>query len=208
MANARTNLRCSGKVVNDVVIGCSGISRRSSSVVFDIDAPQSRICDTIAMPRLVVRRSQPLVDSTSRGHGHLSGMLDEPGREAWTVWSNRHLKYRYAVVRPRVHQTSTEQEFSGGSISLTHQFPLIDGGQFLDCRLHSAGFRLVHAGEPDEQPCRWICAGVPSPSAGDVLCVTHRHIPSDTSVDCPAAAQDEVDIPALRRSCSRRQRAG
>jgi hypothetical protein len=100
---------------------------------------------------------------------------------------------------------STEEDFSGGSISLAHQFPLIDSGQFLDRRLHSAGFRLVQAGEPDEHPCRWICAGVASPSAGYVLCVTHRHIPSDTSVDCSAAAQDEVDIPALRRPCSRRQ---
>ena len=99
---------------------------------------------------------------------------------------------------------STEQDFSGGSISLAHQFPLIDGGQFLDRRLHSAGFRLVQAGEPDEEPCRWICAGVASPSAGYVLCVTHRHIPSDTSVDCSTAAQDEVDIPVLRRPCPRR----
>jgi hypothetical protein len=102
---------------------------------------------------------------------------------------------------------STEEDFSGGRISLAHQFPLIGGGQFLDRRLHSAGFRLVQAGELDEEPCRWICAGVASPSVGHVLCVTHRHIPSDTSVDCSAAAQDEVDIPALRRPCSRCQRA-
>ena len=100
---------------------------------------------------------------------------------------------------------STEQDFSGGSISVAHQFPLIDCGQFLDRRLHLAGFRLVQAGEPDEESCRWICAGVASPSAAHVLCVTHRHIPSDTSVDRSAAAQDEVDIPALRRPRSRRQ---
>jgi hypothetical protein len=55
---------------------------------------------------------------------------------------------------------STEQEFARGSGVLAYQFPLIDGSQFLDRRLHPAGFRLIRADELNEQQARRIGTGV------------------------------------------------
>src|SRR5205807_3817049 len=93
---------------------------------------------------------------------------------------------------------STEQDFPHLSTCLVDQFPLVNGGQFLDRRLHPASFRLVHADKIDEQPARWIGTGVARPRAGNVLCVAHRHIMGDAGVDRSAAAEDEIDVPALR----------
>ena len=94
---------------------------------------------------------------------------------------------------------STEQEFPRGSGGLAYQFPLVDGGQFLDRRLYSAGFRLIRANELDEQRARRIGTSVARPGAGYVLCVARGHISGDSGVDRSAAAEDEVDVPTLRR---------
>jgi hypothetical protein len=102
---------------------------------------------------------------------------------------------------------STEQEFPRGSAGLADQFPLVDGGQFLDRRFHPAGFRLIRGDELDEQQARRIGTGVARPGAGDVLCVAHGHISGDPGVDRSAAAEDEVDVPTLRRPYLGRQRA-
>jgi hypothetical protein len=93
---------------------------------------------------------------------------------------------------------STEQEFARGTCGLADQFPLVDGGQFLDRRLHLPGFRLVQAGELDEQPARRIGTSVARPGAGNVLGVAHGHIPGDAGVDRSATAEDEVDVSVLR----------
>jgi len=103
---------------------------------------------------------------------------------------------------------STEQDFAHLSTSLANQFPLVNRGQFLDRRLHPASFRLVHAGKLGEQPARWIRMGVARPRAGNMLCVAHVRITGNAGVDRSAAAEDEIDVPALRRSCLCRPRAG
>src|ERR1700687_248028 len=100
-----------------------------------------------------------------------------------------------------LNNRSTEQDFPYLSTGLADQFPLVNGGQFLDRRLHPASFRLVQAGKLDEQPTRWIGTGAARPRAGHVLCVAHGHIPGDAGVDRSATAEDEIDVPALRRSC-------
>jgi hypothetical protein len=86
---------------------------------------------------------------------------------------------------------STEQEFPRGSAGLADQFPLVDGGQFLDLRFHLASFRLIRADELDEQQARRIGTSVARAGAGDVLCVAHSHISGDPGIDRSAAAKDE-----------------
>ena len=102
---------------------------------------------------------------------------------------------------------SAEQEFSHGGTGLADQFPFVCGVQFLDRRLHPAGFRLVQAGELDEQPTRGIGLCVTRTISGDVLCVARSHIAGDAGVDRSVAAEDEVYIPTFCRACLGRPRA-
>jgi hypothetical protein len=72
-----------------------------------------------------------------------------------------------------LHNRSTKQKFPHLRTGLADQFSFVNGGQFLDGRLHPARFRLVQAGKLDEQPARWIGTGVTRPRAGNVLCIAH-----------------------------------
>ena len=80
--------------------------------------------------------------------------------------------------------------------------------QFLDRGLHPAGFRLIEAGELHEQAQRRVGTRVAGTRSGDMLCIADGHVERDAGVNRAAAAEDEIDIPALCRTCAGRQGAG
>jgi hypothetical protein len=125
-----------------------------------------------------------------------------------SIYQNNSLNCRRSGMAFLLRNLSNQQEFAHLSTGLADQLPLVSRGQFLDRRLHPASFRLVHAGKLDEQPARWIRTGVARPRAGNVLCVAHVHISGNAGVDRSATTEDEIDVPALRRSCLRRSHAG